>query len=164
MRIRVRFGSIRVVFGAILAATAMTVSAARAGSDECCAGAPFPKVVYALPPAPFVVPPTGYVLDPSDAVRPFYVVNPVRHAGFGAVPYARPTYSEGGYAFADAYPYDYPYVVSYGYGMRYGYRAWPVGPALRGDLFARPYGAPPYTAYRYRVAPSARIIHLPSED
>jgi hypothetical protein len=29
----------------------------------------------------------------------------------------------------------------------------------------RPAGAPPYTAYRYRVAPSAKIIHLaPPED
>lgn len=160
---RIRFDSLRVLFGsilililvAILAATTMT--AARAGSDGCCGAPPFPKVVYASPPVPFVVPPTGYVLDPADAVGPFYVVN--RHAGFG-VAYARPTYSEGGYAFA--YPYDFPYVASYGYGMRFGYRAWPA--RLRGDPFARPYGASPYTAYRYRVAPSARIIHVPYED
>jgi hypothetical protein len=31
-------------------------------------------------------------------------------AGFGGAPYARPTYSEGGYAYADSYPYtDDPY-------------------------------------------------------
>jgi hypothetical protein len=153
----------RVLFGSILAATAMTV--AHAGPDDTSTGAPpFPKVVYALPPAPFVVPPTGYVLNPSDAARPFYVVNqgPV---GFGIVPYARPTYSEGGYAFADAYPYAYPYIQSYGYGTRYGYRAFrPPAPAYYGDVFARPYGAPPYTAYRYRTAPSAKIIHVPQDD
>ena len=32
---------------------------------------------------------------------------------------------------------------------------------LEGDPFVRPVGAPPYTAYRYRTAPSARIIQLP---
>jgi hypothetical protein len=156
---------IPVLFGSLLVATTMTPSAARAGSDDCCTGAPdFPKVVYALPPAPFVVPPTGYGFDPSDAVRPFYVVNQ-GGAGFHAAIYARPTYSEGGYTFSDAFPYvdpyAYPYVVSYGYGLRYGYRAFPAAPpAFHGDLFARPVGVPPYTAYRFRVAPSARIIHL----
>jgi hypothetical protein len=150
-----------VLFGAVLAATAMT--AAHAGSDGCCAAPPFPKVVYASPPAAFVVPPTGYVLNPSDAAKPFYVVNQgPQVVAFGVVPYARPTYSEGGYAFADAYPGDYPYIHSYGFGLRYGYRAF--RPAYYGDAFARPAGAPPYTAYRYRAAPSAKIIHLPPQD
>jgi hypothetical protein len=155
---------IHVLFGSIFLATAMCGSAARAGSDGCCPGAPpFPKVVYALPPAPFVVPPTGYALDPSDAARPFYVVKQGPFVpGLGAVPLARPTYSEGGYAFADAYPYDYPYVVSHGFGLRYRYHAFRSAPrAFDGDPFARPVGAPPYTAYRYRTAPSARIIQLP---
>jgi hypothetical protein len=157
---------IHVMFGSFLVATAMSALAAHAGSDGCCSGAPpFPKVVYALPPAPFVIPPTGYALDPSDAVRPFYVVNQGPYApGFGAATYARPTYSEGGYAFADAYPYDYPYVVSHGFGMRYGYRAFRSDPRpFHGEPFVRPFGAPPYTAYRYRTAPSARIIHLPED-
>jgi len=158
---------IPVLLGSLIVATMIAPFAARAGSDD--TGAPpFPKVVYALPPAPFVVPPAGYVLDPSDAARPFYVVN---QGGPGFLPatYARPTYSEGGYALSDAYlyasAYAYPYVVSYGHGLRYGYRAFPaVPPAFHGHLFARPYGVPPYTAYRYRVAPSARIIHLTPED
>ena len=154
---------IHVLFGSIFLATAMCASAARAGSDGCCSGAPpFPKIVYALPPAPFVILATGYTLNPSDAVRPFYVVNQGPYApDFG--PYARPTYSEGGYAFADAYPHDYPYVVSYGFGMRYGYRAFRPPRTFYGDPFVRPFGAPPYTAYRYRTAPSARIIHLPED-
>jgi hypothetical protein len=169
---------IPVLFGPLVVAIALVPTAARAG-DDCCAGAPaFPRVVYGLPPAPFVIPPTGYVLDPSDAVRPFYVVNQ-GGPGFYAATYARPTWSEGGYAFSDAYPYagpysypyaypsgypysGYPYIVSYGRGLHYEYRATPAAhPAVRGDLFARPYGVPPYTAYRYRIAPSARIIHLP---
>jgi hypothetical protein len=75
------------------------------------------------------------------------------------------TYSEGGYAFADAYPYDYPYVVSHGFGLRYRYHAFRSAPrAFDGDPFARPVGAPPYTAYRYRTAPSAKIIHVPQDD
>lgn len=148
---------IAVLFGSCFVVMAFGLATADAGSDPCCAGGrPVPKVVYALPPAPFVIPPTGYVLDPSDARPPFYVVNSPFGFGFAAppyvLPYARPTYSEGGYAFADAYPYDFPYVVSYGGGFRHGYRA--------AGWFARPFGAPPYTAYRYRPAPGARIIHL----
>jgi len=116
---------------------------------------------------PLVVPPTGYVLDPSDAARPVYMVNPGPHVvgfgvGFGIVPYARPTFSEGGYAYADAYPHDYPYIHSYGFGNELSLPGVSCGPD--GDLFARPYGAPPYTAYRYRAAPSAKIIHLPPQD
>jgi hypothetical protein len=109
------------------------------------------------------------VLDPSDAARPVYPVNPYL-AGYG--PFARPTYSEGGYAYPDSYPYtDDPY----GYGA-YGPPAYgpygppPYGPSAPGydppgpgyylGLYVRPRGAPPYTAYRYRAAPSAKIIHL----
>jgi hypothetical protein len=111
-----------------------------------------------------VIPPTGYVLDPSDAAKPVYPVAP----GLGAVPYARPTYSEGGYAYADSYPYtDDPY--GYGYG---GYGAGPAGPPAYDPpgpgyyraLDVRPAGAPPYTAYRYRTAPSAKIIRLLPAD
>jgi hypothetical protein len=157
------------------AVMAMSVGAAAAGSDECCGKAPpFPKVVYALPPTPFAVPPTGYVLDPSDARRPFYPVATSPYAaGFGAVPYARPTYSEGGYAYADSYPYtDDPYGYgSAGYGAPgYGASAYaapgydPPGPGYYQALNLRPAGAPPYTAYRYRTAPSAKIIHLVPAD
>jgi hypothetical protein len=91
-------------------------------------------------------------------------------ARFSAVPYARPTYSEGGYAYADSYPYtDDPY--GYGYGSPgYGAPAYatpgydPPGPGYYQALNLRPAGAPPYTAYRYRTAPSAKIIHLVPED
>ena len=130
-----------VVAGAVMTTImAMSAGVTVAGSDPCC-GEGLPKVVYALPPAPFVIPPTGYVLDPADARRPFYVVNSPFGVGFAAPTYARPTFSEGGYAFAD----DFPDVLRYG---------------ASSDPFDRPFGAPPYTAYRYRPAPNARIIHL----
>jgi hypothetical protein len=165
-----------VLAGAVLA---MGVGAAAAESDECCGKAPpFPKVIYALPPTPFVIPPTGYVLDPSDARKPFYPVATSPYAAsFGAVPYARPTYSEGGYAYADSYPYtDDPYGYGSGYGSAaYGYSAYgpvgsvapaydPPGPGYYQALNMRPAGAPPFTAYRYRTAPSAKIIHLVPAD
>jgi hypothetical protein len=104
------------------AATMLTIGAA--GSDECCKQA-LPRVVYALPPIPTTIPPTGYVLNPSDAAKPVYPVNSY-FAGYGS--FARPTYSEGGYAYADSYPYtDDPY----------GYRSqgyWPpaYGPSAYG--------------------------------
>ncbi len=149
----------------VTAAMAMGVSVA--GSDGCCSDVPsVPRVVYALPPTPAVIPPTGYVLDPSDAARPAYPVAPSpRVISFGAAaPYARPTYSEGGYAYADSYPYsDSPYgYPAVGYGPP-GYPAAaydPPGPGYYQGLYIRPAGAPPYTAYRYRGAPSAKIIHL----
>jgi hypothetical protein len=154
---------------------ALAAAVGVAGSDECC-GRMVPKVVYGLSPVPTVIPPTGYVLDPSDAARPVYPVDP-NFAGYG--PFARPTYSEGGYAYADSYPYtDDPY----GYGSQaYGPPAYgpptpfgppaygpsgsapnydPPGPGYYRGLYVRPWGVPPYTAYRYRVAPSAKIIHL----
>ena len=144
---------------------AMSAGVTVAGSDDCC-GEGLPRVVYALPPTPSVIPPTGYVLDPSDAAKPVYPVDPRPYVmGFGAVPYARPTYSEGGYAHADSYPYsDDPYgYAGYGYGgpaPAYD----PPGPGYYQGLYVRPAGAPPYTAYRYRVAPSAKIIHLVPRD
>ena len=140
-----------VLAGAVMA---MSAGVMAAGSDPCCGEGPsLPRVIYALPPTPFVVPPTGYVLDPSDAAKPVYPVDPRPYVGgFGAAPYARPTYSEGGYAYADSYPYsDDPYGYGQGYGA--GLASGPLG-------YVRPAGVPPYTAYRYRVAPSAKIIHL----
>ena len=159
-----------VVAGAVMTTImAMSAGVTVAGSDPCC-GEGLPKVVYALPPAPFVIPPTGYALDPSDAVKPVYPVGPRPYvAGYGAAPYARPTYSEGGYAYADSYPYsDDPYGDGQGRGAALasgppGYAAPaydPPGPGYYQGLYVRPAGVPPYTAYRYRVAPSAKIIHL----
>jgi hypothetical protein len=135
MRIRVRFGSIRILLGAIVAATAMVASSARAGSNGCCNAPPFPEVIYAVPPAPI-----GYVLYPLERVRPFYVVNQGGPASFGAVIYARPSYSDGGYTFAD----DYPCVVSYGHGMRIFYRAWRAAATCPPG----PYHAARYMDYR----------------
>jgi hypothetical protein len=149
---------------------AMALAVGAAGADECCR---LPRVVYGLAPTPTVIPPTGYVLDPSDAAKPVYPVDPY-FAGFG--PFARPTYSEGGYAYADSYPYtDDPYgYASLAYGPPAYGPYWPPGcgssgpapnydppgPGYYQGLYVRPAGAPPYTAYRYRVAPSAKIIHL----
>jgi hypothetical protein len=152
----------------VLAGAVVATSVGLAAAEECCDRAPpFPKVVYALRPTPFVIPPTGYVLDPSDAAKPFYPVTASPYgSGFGAVPYARRTYSEGGYAYADSYPYtDDPYghgAASGGGAGTSGYD--PPGPGYYEGLFTRPAGAPPYTAYRYRVAPSAKIIHLEPRD
>jgi hypothetical protein len=163
-----------VLAGAVTATImAMSAGVTVAGSDECC-GEGLPKVVYALPPTPSVIPPTGYVLDPSDAAKPVYPVGPRPYvAGYGAAPYARPTYSEGGYAYADSYPYsDDPYGYGQGHGAGLasgppGYAAPaydPPGPGFYQGLYVRPAGVPPYTAYRYRVAPGAKIIHLLPRD
>jgi hypothetical protein len=129
------------------AATMLTIGAA--GSDECC-GQPLPRVVYALPPIPTAIPPTGYVLNPSDAAKPVYPVAPY-FAGFGS--FARPTYSEGGYAYADSYPYtDDPY----------GYRSqgyWPpaYGPQAYGPS---PYGgAAPILPQPLRAARRRAALH-----
>lgn len=124
-----------------------------------------PTVIYGTSPVVIAVPPTGYPLDPSDMRKPIYVVNEdLRYPGPGI--YAVPTYSEGGYAFAEPYPYwpypyGYPYIRSYGYGpyyhfhalRPYGYRQYPRG--------IRPYGYMPHGAYRYQPAPSAKIIQVP---
>lgn len=113
--------------------------------DPCCASGPV--VVYGGSPVPPVIPPTGYVLDPSDARPPIYVVNqgPV-YSGPGI--YAVPTFSEGGFAYRGPYPYVNGPV--WGYGPGYGPY---VGPT-------RPYGVPPYGAYTYLPAPSAKIIRV----
>jgi hypothetical protein len=151
-----------------VAACAAALSfAASPALAECCGSDP--TVVYAAPPI-VVVPPTGYVLDPSDAYRPVYVVN---QGPMLPEPYifdvAVPTYSEGGYA----YPLRYPYVRSY-YGdrwftappRRFGWRAREGGEGRVSDPRVVRAGngtgnyAPPYGAYRYRVAHGARVIHV----
>jgi hypothetical protein len=167
---RMEFGLAGAVMAAIMA---MSAGVTVAGPDACC-GEGLPRVVYALPPTPTVIPPTGYVLDPSDAAKPVYPVSPRPYvAGYGAAPYGRPTYSEGGYAYADSYPYsDDPYGYGQGRGAGLdseppGYAAPaydPPGPGYYQGLYVRPAGVPPYTAYRYRVAPSAKIIHLLPRD
>lgn len=162
---------------AVLGAAIVLFTAPIAHADECCASGNA-AVVYAAPPFVIAIPPIGYVLDPSDARPPIYVVNqgPL-YSGPNIVTYplyvgplatlAVPTFSEGGYAYADPYPY-----------VR---TKWSYGPARwqhrrhRGDWGAR-YGqfpsvwrspvygtsAYPYAAYRYRPAPSARVISIPS--
>ncbi len=154
--------ALRVLIGAMAAVTAMGVGAARAGGDGAGEPPPFPQVVYASPPAVFVLPPVGQVLDPSDSVGPIFVVNQGAYQPgiFGVVPLARPTYSEGGYAYAEPPGYDVPYIHSFGHGSLYGYRAWRGRPAYYGGV--RPVVvAPAYWAYSYRAAPSARIIRIP---
>ena len=141
---------LRILSGSILVLMTMTASAASAGYVECCAGAPLPIVAFGELPVPFRIIPTGFVLDPSDGVPPYYLVNQ-GGPGFRTLSYARPAYLAGGYAYSE----DYAYIVSTGRG----YRAVPRR-AYRADPFARPYGVPAYAAYRYRAAPSTRIIHL----
>ena len=116
-----------------------------------------PVVVYPLPPRILSIPPTGYVLDPADARPDLYIVNqgPV-FDGPDVTWFAAPTYSEGGYAFDHPYPYVYPYdrhLRSYdrdGSAQRRRYSAY-------GD---RPFGYPPFGAYRYVAPPNARIIEI----
>ena len=120
-------------------------------SDECC-GRSLPKVVYGLPPMP--------IGDPADRLR-------ARSLGRGEAglsrrsayvtgsraPFARPTYSEGGYAYADSYPYsDDPYGYgSQGYGPLRAYGRYgpygssapapnydPPGPGYYQGLYVRP--------------------------
>jgi hypothetical protein len=45
----------------------------------------------------------------------------------GALARVHPTYAEAG----NAFPSEYPYVVSYGSGSRYGYRAFRRAPSYR---------------------------------
>jgi hypothetical protein len=139
MRFQVGFASIGILSCAIVAAAAITASSARAGSDICCV---VPHVIYALPPGPLLIPMAGNVLYPPDPV-PRYVVDQGGRALFGAVVYARPGYWGSGYAFADAYSYDYPCVASYGHGLRSAYRAWRVAATC-----PPPYRAPRYMDYR----------------
>ena len=120
--------------------------AACPGDPSCDIGKPV--VVY--PPAPliFAVPPMGYVLDPSDARPDLYIVNqgPV-YDGPNVVWFAAPTYSEGGYAYAKPYPY------VHSYWRRYAHRSRRYG-------VDRPVGYPPFGAYRYVPAASARVIEI----
>jgi hypothetical protein len=122
-----------------------------------------PEIVYGTAPVVIAVPPTGYLLDPSDMRKPIYMVNQgpdysgpgIYYSGPGI--YAVQTYSEGGYAYVEPYPY----IWSYGHGpysifraaRPHGYRNYREG--------RRPYGYLPYDAYRYQPAPSARIIQVP---
>jgi hypothetical protein len=147
---------------ALAAAAGLSMSSLAAAQPFECCPRPAPTIVYGAPRAPVMLPPTGYVLDPSDARAPIYVVNqgPVYSgpnivaAPLYTAPLVRlavPTYSEGGYAYAQPYPY-----------VR-SYWGWPHPRKRYWDPSYRPYGAPPYGAYRYRPAPSARIINLPEE-
>jgi len=110
-------------------------------------------VVYGQPPYDPLLPPVGYVIDPSDARRPIYVVNqgPV-YTGLGIMSIAVPTYSEGGYTYA----LPYPYVRGYRWYDAPGYRRWRWSSAY-GSKVIRPFAA----AYRYRLAPNARVINVP---
>jgi hypothetical protein len=153
------------------AAAAIAFAASPAAAGGCCWDAP--TIVYGAPPVDVVVPPTGYLLDPSDSYRPVYWVDrPSLYYGPHGFALGVPTHSEGGYAF----PFEaYPYVRSY-YGDR-----WFTAPRRSGWRSSGVYGrrvldrprivragvgnghfAPPYDAYRYRVAPSARVIHVDS--
>jgi hypothetical protein len=121
------------------------------------------------------------ILDPADARPPLYVVNqgPSFH-GPGITTLARRTYSEGGYAYGN----DYPYMGddSYGYGPGYGAGAYSYGygaPGLYGRPSFRSYGpryrssygfrpqwsSPrlyrPYSSYGYRPSPRAGIYNVP---
>ena len=128
-----------------------------------------PVAVYEV--APYDLPPPGYVHGP------IYVVNQGPHyAGPGIVAirtFAVPAYSEGGY-YGSPYPYIGPYVRGYGdwsYGPGYApvYRppywhgrvhrsddAIGYGPRVYRRHVFRPYAG----AYRYRPAPSARVIRV----
>jgi hypothetical protein len=139
------------------ASAVIAMTASIAAAQECCAPSA-PVVVYGVAPVPVAIPPTGYVLDPSDARKPIYVVNQGPYYSGPGI-YAVPTYSEGGYAATYAAPY--PYVRGY-----WGYGRWPHAHAYRParawrNPAYRPYGAPPYAAYQYRPAPSARVIKVP---
>jgi hypothetical protein len=109
-----------------------------------------PTIVYGVPPVAVDLPPVGYVLDPSDARRPIYVVNQgPTYSGPGIVTYAVPTYSEGRYAYALPYPYVRTYAGWYDYRRL-------DAPYIYRPSLIRPYAA----AYRHRVAPNARVIHV----
>jgi len=175
-----------------LAIAALAFSPASAGGSDCrvCAGGhdgvaedwPRVRVVYAQPTyvmqpvyiqaqTYIVVPPPAYVLDPSDARPPIYIVNQgPTYTGPGITTFARPTYSEGGYAYAQPYPY----VGRYHRGSYRHYSvdaprpyvpSWRRSYLDRGPHWAsRPtWGGPAYRprdAYRYRPAPNARVIEV----
>jgi hypothetical protein len=127
-----------------------------------------PVVIYGAAPAVVALPPVGYVLDPSDARRPVHVVNqgPMHGAWVGAI--AQPTYSEGGYIYLDDCPEpyvarrasrSYPYVRSY-HGGRVFTAPRAAGRQYHGRRFGEAAVGGLAAAYRYRPAPSARIIHV----
>jgi len=146
-----RFGLIALCGG--FAALVSSAAYAACPGDPGCPRATEPVVVY--PPAPviFSVPLTGYVLDPSDARPDLYIVNqgPV-YDGPNITWFAAPTYSEGGYAFARPYPYIHSH-----FWKPYAQR--PEGLRYR-PYVNRPFGFPPFAAYRYVPPPSARIIEI----
>jgi hypothetical protein len=144
----------RVYFAAVGMAVAVATTSPIAAQDTDDPSGP--QIVYGVPPLAIDVPPTGYLLDPSDMRKPMYVVNqgPV-YSGPGI--YAVPTYSEGGYAYTEPFPY----VRSFGYGPYSIFQADRPLPYRYYRQGYRPYGYPPYGAYRYRPAPSAKIIHVP---
>ena len=148
MRRRMRY---RWCLAGAVAALSVSNPAALFAQAGCCAEGG-PVIIYGIPPVPVAGPPTGYVLDPSDTRKPIYVVNqgPV-YSGPGI--YAVPTYSEGGYAHTTPYPYVKSYWADWqnAHGGRFNRS---MNPAYR------PYGHPPYGAYTYRTAPSARVIQL----
>jgi hypothetical protein len=128
------------------------------------ASADAPVIVYGAAPAYVTLPPTGYVRDPSDARRPVHVVNqgPIHGAWVGAI--AQPTYSEGGYAYADDCPVEivtprrYPYVRSHHGGAWFDAPPPRAGRKYHGPRYSEAAIGGPVAAYRYRTAPSARVI------
>ncbi|MBI3436149.1 MAG: hypothetical protein HY056_13915 [Proteobacteria bacterium] len=149
----------------------LLLSATAAKACEECAGEEthVPTIVYGASALPVLLPPVAYGLDPSDARRAIYVVNqgPV-YSGPGIVTYADPTYSEGGYAYA----LPYPYVGIYGpwydespprYHRHHRPTARPhaARPYDDGRYWRAPHVLRPHAgAYRYRAAPSARVIRV----
>jgi hypothetical protein len=124
-----------------------------------------PVVVYGAAPAIVTLPPTGYILDPSDARRQIYVVNqgPTHGAWVGAI--AQPTYSESGYVYMDDCPVEivtrprtYAYVRSHHGGEWFDAPPPHIGRKYHAPRYGEAAVGGPAAAYRYRTAPSARVI------
>jgi hypothetical protein len=160
--------AIRFAAAAAIAAVVSSVSAESA--EPACCDEALPTIIYGAPPVPYAPPPSGYVLDPSDSRGPIYVVNqgPL-YSGPGIYSYAVPTYSEGGYAYANPYPY-----VSGRFGGHMSWRdaapyvgreadSYPVREITVIAGAGRPYGPHPRHAYGYRPSPNARVIRVPSQ-
>ena len=144
-----------VAFSAVVSLVSATTAFAACGPGEDCVDATAsvrPVVVYGAPPRLFGAPPLGYVLDPSDTRRDLYVVNqgPV-YDGPDILTFARPTYSESGYAYQRPYPYVHFYTFGHGQHL---YRAMRWRHPLAHRSLKYPY------AYRYRPAASARVIDI----
>jgi hypothetical protein len=146
-----------------------------AAAQECCDA---PVIVYGAAPVIITLPPTGYVLDPSDARAPVFVVNQGPNAGGWSGALAQPTYSEGGYAYVDDPYFAGPAIIDCAPAYRAPVRHYPyVRSYYGGRWFDAPrrqvrrhhgwqhryadYRGGPAAAYRYRPAPSARIIRVP---